>query len=134
MKVKLFEDNNVKFGFMKAIERDGDGDPSFGLIDKIMLAGKENQDGYFDVIFTVNGIELDFSLVMKWLLENYDKHLMIQAEELIKEKYRPVSLPDIDEVFTDIYNKFIEAKEAIEDIQEDIDKALSIDIVKQLSK
>lgn len=134
MKIKLLDDQNVKFGFMKAIKTDEDGDCSFELINKIMLAKENSKDEYHDVVFTVNGIELDFSLVMKWLLENYDKYLIIQAEELIKEKYRPVSLPDIDEVFTSIYNKFIEAKEAIEYIQEDIDKALSIDIVKQLSK
>lgn len=136
MKIKLLDDENVKFAFMKSINTSGnDCDPedtSFNLISKIIPLGDGN--GYHDVEFTVNDVELDFSLVMKWLIKHYDRCVMIQAEQLIKEKYRPVSLPDIDGVFTDIYNKFIEAKETIESIQEDIDKALSSDIVTQLSR
>lgn len=136
MKIKLLDDENVKFAFMKSINTSGsDADPedtSFDLISKIIPLG--DGDGCHDIVFTVNGIELDFSLVMNWLIRHYDECVMIQAKQLIKEKYRPDSLPDIDEVFTSLYNKIVTAKESIEDIQDDIDKALSIDIIKQLSR
>lgn len=53
------------------------------LIDKM----KKNEDGSYPIIFSVGGIELDFSRVAKRVEEQISELVRNRAEALLDEKY-----------------------------------------------
>ena len=53
------------------------------LIDKM----KKNEDGSYPVVFSVGGIELDFSRVAKRVDEQISELVKSRAEALLDEKY-----------------------------------------------
>ena len=53
------------------------------LIDKM----QKNEDGSYPVVFSVGGIELDFSLVAKRIDEQVSELVTNKANELLEERY-----------------------------------------------
>lgn len=74
------------------------------LINKM----NKNEDGSYPVIFSVGGIELDFSRVAKRVDEQISELVKTKAEKLLDEKYE-----NLIEELTDIQERIKEQRESL---------------------
>lgn len=85
MKVNLYKESNVKVAIFNTISSD----PT--LIQRIINARnpelKDGNDPCEDVVFTINGIEVDFNNFIDTFSKQYNKIVELRANEILKEKY-----------------------------------------------
>lgn len=105
MKVKLNKENNVKIAVIAAIENDLD------LLKKVIDSRKEDSEGYDDIVFSINGVELNFNNFINNFAKEWNQIVETRAIEILNEKYENLLRPimDIQEEL-DIQKRIIERK------------------------
>ena len=85
MKVNLYKNKNVFVAICNAIGKNSE------LIDKIIEARnpelKDGADFLDEVVFTVNGIELDFNNFINGFATEWNKQVEECALEILEQKY-----------------------------------------------
>lgn len=85
MKVNLYKNKNVLVAICNAIGKDSE------LVNKIIEARnlelKDGADLLDEVVFTVNGVELDFNNFINSFATDWNKQVEKCAIELINQKY-----------------------------------------------
>jgi hypothetical protein len=85
MKVNLYKNRNVFVAVCNAIGKEHD------LVNKIIEARdpdlKDGADAIDEIVFTVNGIELDFNNFINGFATEWNKQVEKCAIELINQKY-----------------------------------------------
>ena len=85
MKVNLYKNKNVLIAICNAIGKDSE------LVNKIIEARnlelKDGNDLLDEVVFTVNGVELDFNNFINSFATDWNKQVEKCAIELINQKY-----------------------------------------------
>lgn len=94
MKVNLYKESNVKVAILNTISSD----PT--LIQRIIDARnpelKDDNDPCEDVVFTINGIEVDFNNFIDTFSKQYNKIVELRANEILKEKYDKLIEPLVE--------------------------------------
>ena len=82
MKVNLYKESNVKVAILNTISSD----PT--LIQRIINARnpelKDGNDPCEEVVFTINGIEVDFNNFIDTFSKQYNKTVELRANEILK--------------------------------------------------
>lgn len=95
MKVNLYRDSNVRTAIFRAISADPN------LIVRIMEARnpelEEKGDPCEDVVFTINGIEVDFNNFVDGFANEYNKLIDLEVNKRLQEKYRNL-IDSIEEI------------------------------------
>ena len=85
MKVNLYKNRNVFVAVCNAIGKEHD------LVNKIIEARdpdlKDGADAIDEIVFTVNGIELDFNNFINGFATEWNKQVEKCAIELVNQKY-----------------------------------------------
>ena len=66
-------------------------------ITKILTNSKTEHPKSYDVVFTVNGVELDFQKVINTLIEQYSMQVEKTAKMLLKNRFSSV-IDDLDDI------------------------------------
>lgn len=92
MKVNFSKNKNINFAFLKSI--DGDLDLVSQILDARDPELKDDEGNPCDdVIFKVNGIEVDFNNFVNAFVDHLDKLVELSALELLQEKYEKIMTP-----------------------------------------
>lgn len=103
MKVNLYKNNNVKVAIFNAIGNNVDLTKQFLEARDPNL--KDDSGAPLDeVIFTVNGIELDFNNFINSFAEQWNSLVEARALEILKEKYQRIEEATI-EIIEELENK-----------------------------
>ena len=107
MKVNLYKNNNVKVAIFNAIGNNVDLTKQF--LDARDLNLKDEDGAPLDeVVFTINGIELDFNNFINSFAEQWNSIVEKRALEIVQEKYEALLSP-VHEILEEIEyqkNKF----------------------------
>lgn len=103
MKVNLYKNNNVKVAIFNAIGNNVDLTKQF-LDARDPDLKDENGAPLDEVIFTVNGIELDFNNFINSFATQWNSLVEARALEIIKEKYQRIEEATI-EIIEELENK-----------------------------
>ena len=99
MKIDITRNREVLWVVCEAMEHDD-------VIDVIHQNSETDNPKSYDVIFTVNGVELDFQRIINRLMNCYQKEVEAKAQQLLIDKYEDL-ISEIDDI-----------KERIEDQKE----------------
>ena len=103
MKVNLYKNNNVKVAIFNAIGNNVDLTKQF--LDARDLNLKDEDGAPLDeVVFTVNGIELDFNNFINSFATQWNSLVEARALEIIKEKYQRIEEATM-EIIEELENK-----------------------------
>lgn len=103
MKVNLYKNNNVKVAIFNTIGNNVDITKQF-LDARDPNLKDENGAPLDEVIFTVNGIELDFNNFINNFAEQWNSLVEARALEILKEKYQRIEEATI-EIIEELENK-----------------------------
>lgn|GEM_PF-4661885 len=120
MKIKILDKNNsaVKFAFFSAIGSE------YYKIDQITEAAYKEDAAYgrdYDIIFTVNGVELNFQNFINRLCDSYDTQVEDAAKRLITNKFATLN-NRLDELSNNLNNNINEINLDIDDMFKAIKK------------
>lgn len=103
MKVNLYKNNNVKVAIFNAIGNNVDLTKQF--LDARDLNLKDEDGAPLDeVVFTINGIELDFNNFINSFATQWNSLVEARALEIIKEKYQRIEEATM-EIIEELENK-----------------------------
>ena len=71
---------------------------------EIMKHSKTDNPKSYDIVFTVNGVELDFQKVINTLIEQYNMQVEKSAKKLLKDRFSSI-IDDIDDIQERIDNQ-----------------------------
>lgn len=81
MQIDITKNNVVLWAFCEAIGKERN------LIKTVQDNSSTENPKSYDVVFTVNGVELDFERVLNQLLSCYNKDVENKAKKLLTQKY-----------------------------------------------
>ena len=118
MKINLMNDSATKFAFLTAIGAE------HSKVEKIVDVQK-NSERYndvmnddYEVVFTVNGVELDFKNVVTKMFEVYEERIKIAASDMIFEAFQ--------ETYDKLENIASKVKTHLEWVERDIKKMFGV--------
>ena len=94
------------------------GNTTHRQIDELLRKQDEHGNMILDVTFSVNGMEADFSRLLDFLTERYDKMILSEVQKVLHDKYADVAekLDDvrqaIDNIDIDEFSQFRFDREA----------------------
>ena len=65
--------------------------------EEIMKNSKTDNPKSYDIVFTVNGVELDFQKIINTLVEQYSMQVEKTAKKLLKDRFSSI-IDDIDDI------------------------------------
>jgi len=88
--ITSMENKNVMWAVCHAV--DGDGQTV-----QIMKNSKTDNPKSYDIVFTVNGVELDFQKIINSLVEQYNIQVEKSAKKLLKDRFSSI-IDDLDDI------------------------------------
>ena len=95
--ITSMENKNVMWAVCHAV--DGDGQTT-----QIMKNSKTDNPKSYDIVFTVNGVELDFQKIINTLVEQYNIQVEKSAKKLLKDRFSSI-IDDLDDIQERIDNQ-----------------------------
>ena len=86
MQIDITKNNVVLWAFCEAIKKERE------LIKTVQDNSSTENPKSYDVVFTVNGVELNFERVLNQLLSCYNKDVEEKAKKLLTKKYEDLIL------------------------------------------
>ena len=91
MQIDITKNNVVLWAFCEAIKKERE------LIKTVQDNSSTENPKSYDVVFTVNGVELNFERVLNQLLSCYNKDVEKKATKLLTKKYE-VLVSELEEI------------------------------------
>lgn len=107
MKVNLYRNNNAKVAILNAIGNNVDLTKQF-IDARNPELRDENGEPLDEIVFTINGVELDFNEFVNSFAEQWNSVVEKRALEIVQEKYEALLYP-VHEILEEIEhqkNKF----------------------------
>lgn len=90
MKIEITKNQRVLWAICEAMKCDD-------MIDIIHQNSETDNPKSYDIIFTVNGVELDFQRVINRLMDCYQNEVTTKAQQLLLDKYEDL-ISEIDDI------------------------------------
>ena len=88
--ITSMENKNVMWAVCHAVD-------SASNTNKIMKNSKTDNPKSYDIVFTVNGVELDFQKMINTLVEQYNMQVEKSAKMLLKNRFSSI-IDDLDDI------------------------------------